>query len=238
MNFNKYMNIAGVPPQYSDEIYRNMEQSRLLFKKLKWYKLTAPFWLIFICLFLKWEDEYLTDLLKRNPFKFLYKFWPKLETHLKRFDNNISINGDRGNWVRDDVNGVDYHGVKFSRGPVPLEDTPEARAKNYYAFGLHPRHNLARYVWLGWRNKASNYAKMLGPVIDREAHLTTYEWNNGEYDHVTFYFKNGYWQMMMVKKYWKFLLKRNLGYKVNNVYGDLTNQVQVTYKDFAVVKAD
>ena len=88
---------------------KSFAESKVEFDKLFWYKILAPIILIFICPFLKWEDNYLVDLIKRNPYKWFHKKWPHIETILSRFDNNISINGDGLDWGIDEVNEFYKH---------------------------------------------------------------------------------------------------------------------------------
>jgi hypothetical protein len=83
-------------------------------------------------LFTRWEDDRLPRL---------FRWW----------DNDVTINGDRG------IGWVDGKPI------VPLDDTPEARALAFYVDGKHhPRSFYARWVWLGLRNRASKLSEMLG----------------------------------------------------------------------------
>lgn len=106
--------------------------------------ITAPMVVPVALLFTKWEDEKLPRL-----------FW--------WWDNNININGDRFDWVA----GPDGVGRPL---PIPLEDTPEARAKNYWLKGHHPRSFLSRYVWLGLRNRGSKLSEALGVSLAPRDH--------------------------------------------------------------------
>ena len=98
--------------------------------------LLAPIVVPFALIFTKWEDNHLPKF---------FKWW----------DNDVTINGDRGiGWE----NGFPV---------VPLEDTPEARALAFYVDGkYHPRSFYARWVWLGLRNRASMLSMMLGNKKD------------------------------------------------------------------------
>lgn len=76
-------------------------------RKVTFYDVTAPYVMLAVLPFVKWEAEEL----------------PKL---FRKWDNEVSLNGDRAlEWNSDG-----------SRKPVPLEDTPEVRSLAYYAQGI------------------------------------------------------------------------------------------------------
>ena len=78
------------------------------------------------------------------------------------WDNNISINGD--GWGKNpDGTWVPYGHESY---------TGDA----YYAKGHHPRSFWARYVWLGWRNRASKLAEKLGIVVTPELNADRQKW--------------------------------------------------------------
>ena len=78
------------------------------------------------------------------------------------WDNNISINGD--GWAKSpDGTWVPYGHESY---------TGDA----YYAKGHHPRSFWARYVWLGWRNRASKLAEKLGIVVTPELNADRQKW--------------------------------------------------------------
>ena len=79
------------------------------------------------------------------------------------WDNNISINGD--GWAKQSPDGtwVPYGHESY---------TGDA----YYAKGHHPRSFWARYVWLGWRNRASKLAEKLGIVVTPELNADRQKW--------------------------------------------------------------
>ena len=109
------------------------DEAKIKCRKVTFYDVTAPYVMLAVLPFVKWEAEEL----------------PKL---FRKWDNEVSLNGDRAlEWNSDG-----------SRKPVPLEDTPEVRSLAYYAQGHHPRSFWARYVWLGFRNRASNASYLEG----------------------------------------------------------------------------
>lgn len=95
--------------------------------------LLAPIIVPIALIFTKWEDE-------------------KLPSAFRVWDNDLSINGDPRK----------YDGGNFLN-KVPIEeDNQEVKDGCYWSKGNHPRSFWARYVWLGWRNRASKGALMLG----------------------------------------------------------------------------
>lgn len=88
----------------------------------------------------------------------------KLPAWARKWDNNVSLNGDGealrlpdGSWVnlRD---GVELRGGER----VYRYDDPEYTGTAYYARAFHPRSFIARWVWVGWRNRASALSVSLG----------------------------------------------------------------------------
>lgn len=96
------------------------------------------------------------------PVALLFTRWgdDKLPALFKPWDNDASINGD----VRTDDPADGLGG--WALRPVPVEDTPEARAMCYWAPGHHPRSFYARWIWLGLRNRASMMSQILGVHVD------------------------------------------------------------------------
>ena len=236
MDIDKSLELAGVPKEHTDAIKANLATSKKLFSKVTPYKFTSFIVMLFICPFLKWEYNTLVEVLERQPFKWLYKKWPGLYDFIDRYDNNISMNGDGLDWTVDPINGRMYEGVPYSRVPLDLNDTPEARKKNYYAFGLHGRSNIARYVWLGLRNKASKYALDLGPAMERVTPVVSFVWKDDKGNIVEVFTKEGYWQIKTVKVVGPFLFRQNFGFKINNFMIDLQDKCMVTYKTFDLVR--
>lgn len=99
----------------------------------------------------------------------------KLPNWLRKWDNNKSINGDSGGvqlpdgtWMNDyDVK--DWEAVKDYLHVT--YDDPRYGGDAYYARGHHPRSFWARYVWLGWRNRATQASFDVG--IDSDSPIIT-----------------------------------------------------------------
>lgn len=130
---------------------QSLKKARTLCLKGLIYDITAPYVMLFVLPFVKWEAE-------------------KLPSLFSKWDNEVSLNGDRGYWINSPEGII--------RLPAPLEDTPEVRETCYYAEGHHPRSFWARYVWLGWRNRASKQAYDAGVEITDELRASYKEWGN------------------------------------------------------------
>ena len=88
----------------------------------------------------------------------------RLPRLFRKWDNNISINGD-GETVLRDGQWVNLRDIGWMPEPgerVYTYDDPAYTGDAYYAKGHHPRSFWARWVWLGWRNRASQLSVDLG----------------------------------------------------------------------------
>lgn len=102
----------------------------------------------------------------------------KLPRLFRKWDNNISINGDSGGVQMPDGSWVDFYDVKDWEAVKDYlqvkYDDPRYGGDAYYAKGHSPRSFWARYVWLGWRNRASQASFDVGvDVIEKPT--TKYE---------------------------------------------------------------
>ena len=159
---------------------------------------------------------------------------PKLFT---KWDNEVSINGDGwgkklpdGNWVT----------IREPGDPdcIPY-DHPDYEGDAYYCKGHNPKSFIARYVWLGWRNRASKLAYMQGEVITAEDKLNVKTYGNPEVDNG----KDG-WLIREVRGLYEvyqnttgnsFIKRTRYGYKIGNAirYGAdkaMIATVGVSYK--------
>lgn len=232
MNLQKYLDAAGVPPTLHEQALESLERSRQASKQVTPYKLSAPLVMAWVVPRLPWEAENL-------PAKYA------------KWDNDISINGDPWGWAQR-PDGSWYR-------PAPLEDTPEAREKCYWAKGHHPRSKWARYVWLGWRNKASKLAHDLGEPMG--APIST--WGDEEVSRanpgVCVYRMGECWQIMSVerktlavrlpKKWWDpwagewvmhvwldLVIRRNVGWKINNILHNQHTTANLTWLPWSLLK--
>lgn len=213
MSIVKYLIRAGVPAELHESALASIEESRQRQKRIRKYELLAPFVVPFALCDVEWGSN-------RLPDNWLMYNTEPLE--------HIDINGDKKEWV--EINGV---GVPM---PVPLEDMPAVRALCYWArdwrkFFLqpaHPRSTWARWVWLGWRNRAQyaawvNGKPYSGPPAEWHLHNDQLKLDVYQMDDV--------WQVKYEKRFlYFFALRRNVGYSINNITPDLR-----TYNGSAVM---
>jgi hypothetical protein len=169
-------------------------------RKVTFYDVTAPYVMLVVLPFVKWEAEKL----------------PKL---FHKWDNEVSLNGDRAlEWNPDG-----------SRKPVPLEDTPEVRALAYYAEGSHPRSFWARYKWLGYRNRASNASYLEGFEMTPELRAShrmigdmhVGEMKDGQQVMGTLIRNCGpYYEVFRMKDLGNKVQRTRFGYKIGNAMGN------------------
>ncbi|MFV0680015.1 hypothetical protein [Ottowia sp.] len=92
----------------------------------------------------------------------------KLPAWASRWDNNVSLNGDGHGVLRDgqwiDRKDIGADGLLPGEVWVSYSD-PAYGGGSYYAKGHHPRSLWARWVWVGWRNRASALSVSLGTDV-------------------------------------------------------------------------
>lgn len=220
MSILKYLNACGVAEQLHVQAMASFAVAESLYKtQVRKYKWLAPIMAWWALRKLPWEANELP-----------VKWW--------RYDNDVSINGDGwavmrdGKWVR--VSGNELPGEVA----VPYGD-PSYTGDAYYAEGHHPRSFWARYIWLGWRNRAS--ATALAAGID--AALPAERWVNRTYNSkgeltelVEVYRMAVFWQIITVKKFWIFAVRRNIGYKINNVVNFGAKRAAVTWIPWSLLR--
>lgn len=187
---------AELPEEERAKLSAYIAQTRSVVGSFKFLLVEAltPYVLLIALPFTKWEAENLPK-----------PFW--------RWDNEISLNGDRGTWVHDPALGK---GVML---PVPLEDTPAARLMCYWLKDAHPRSFRARFAWL-MRNRASKYAFMLGPEATAELKVFAQAWgdpdtNNGHEGTLVRRMGNHY-EIYNIRKYGFFCRRTRYGCKIGN----------------------
>ena len=130
--------LPDVPGHLKPAILDCMDQAEDADKATWPYDLTAPIVMLVALAFTKRDADRL----------------PRL---FRKWDNNVSLNGDGHGWR--DAEGNWHHGRD---GAVPPPGTimlsysdPAYAGDAYYAEGHHPRSYWARYIWVGLRNRAS-----------------------------------------------------------------------------------
>ena len=209
MNLLKYLQAAGVPETLQPEALASLQRAEEIASRVAPYKWTAPLVMAWVVPRLAWDAE-------------------ALPARYAKWDNDISINGDPWGWAQRE-DGSWYR-------PAPLEDTPEAREKCYWAKGHHPRSRWARYVWLGWRNRASKLAHDLGaPASDPIAFWGDPTIGRGRAG-VCVYRMGDAWQIMAVEKKGPFIVRRNVGWKINNVLHNQHTTANVTWITWSLLR--
>ncbi len=220
MNIKKYLVREGVPEELHDEALTCFARAKQVAKPLLWYKLKAPFvmlWLLFFTKQIDWADDSMPS-----------KWW--------RYDNNISMNGD--GWGTLKANGECLNYPDESQGQVIHYGDHRYTGDSYYCKGHHPRSKWARWVWLGWRNKASAYAQVLGEELDLYSEYKRWGTLDSEVNKEGTHFNycDGLWQMRDYRRVFFGLLciRRNLGYKVNNAFVEKKSSAMVTWIPFSL----
>lgn len=163
--------------------------------------LLAPVVVPIALIFTKWEAE-------------------KLPSPFRVWDNDLSINGDPRK----------YDGGNFLHN-VPLdENNQEVKDGCYWSKGNHPRSFWARYVWLGFRNRASKGALMLGKDYLRDTPII-YGDPLTENGHAGFKLvKVGpNFRLYIIKKWGPFAYRFNWGFKVEQNRGGKIMPVNITF---------
>lgn len=207
MNYKEFLTAAGVPPELHPEALASLKRAREQSKKVVPYKRWAPLVMAWVVPRLPWEAENLPER---------YAKW----------DNDVSINGDPWPWAQDSSGRWYRH--------CPLEDTPEVRAKCYWAKGHHPRSRWARYIWLGWRNRATKMSESLGvPATPDKIQMWGDPQTSKSHEGVKVYRMGDVWQIMSVTKFGPFAIRRNVGWKLNNVLENGHTIANITWIPFS-----
>lgn len=209
MNLLKYLQRAGVPETLQPEALASLQRAEEIASRVAPYKWTAPLLMAWVVPRLAWDAE-------------------ALPARYAKWDNDISINGDPWPWAQR-ADGSWYR-------HAPLEDTPEARAQCYWAEGHHPRSRWARYVWLGWRNKASKLAKDLGAPIGAPIAFWGDEKVGRAHSGVCVYRMGDHWQIMVVERHGPVIVRRNVGWKINNVLHNQHTVANITWLPWSLLK--
>jgi hypothetical protein len=197
----------------------SIEKGMKATKGLWIYSLSAPIVVPIALLGCTWESE-------------------KLPNWARKWDNNVNLNGDNGDRIDETGDGV----ADVIR--QPLEDTPEVRARTYWGWGplkgkIHPRSFLARWIWIGFRNRGKQAFVDRGVHIDEGTKLVTTGvlGVRGVSEGDVAREMDGLWHYHSVKRKWKFFCEiEQRGWKVQNV--DEVNRIAipVSYKSYKLWK--
>ena len=197
----------------TDAIVASIERAREADRKARIYDASAPVVAAIALLFARWEDD-------------------KLPRFFRKWDNEVNLNGDSFPWInpKDDNGNWTHVGVAQ---PIPTGDTMlywDADAGNnieqptkklaYWVGGKHhPRSFWARYVWIGWRNRASQVSLDYG-IRARRADVITLFGSTAisTRKEGAFLMQHGDdYHYKSVRKVGGFALIRSLGYKLGMV---------------------
>ena len=209
MNLLKYLQAAGVPETLQPEALASLQRAEEIASRVAPYTWTAPLVMAWVVPRLAWDAE-------------------ALPARYAKWDNDISINGDPWPWAQR-PDGTWYR-------PAPLDDTPEARAACYWAEGHHPRSRWARYIWLGWRNRASKLAHDLGAPSGAPIALWGDEKVGRSHADVCVYRMGDCWQIMVVDRWGPFVVRRNVGWKINNVRDNQHTVANITWLPWSLLR--
>lgn len=150
---------------------------------------------------------------------FLSRDANKMPRAFRKWDNEVSMNGDgwavkrNGEWVR--LTDAPLPG----EAPVSYSD-PAYDGDAYYASGHHPRSAWARYVWLGWRNRASAASAEAGIEITPEM-IARHEYfgdiqTSKSHEGVLLRRIDQHFQLYSCKKLGPLCIRTNYGFKLGN----------------------
>lgn len=214
MNYEKYLIAAGVnDPSLRQQALEYLAKCERDYKaeRIGWYKATA------------WAVVGWLLLMGKVPFEA-----EALPERWKKYDNDVSINGDRGVWLMSPDGYAELQ-------PCPLDDTALQYA--YYAKG-HQRRKWARWVWLGFRNMASRLASDSGPAITPEMRPRLRHWGdletNRDHPGVVVHELDGHWSIYSVSRLpLGFVLRRNVGVKLGLAVNGLRRRAPLVMIKFS-----
>ena len=152
-------------------------------------------------------------------------FVPRSADHLPRlfrnWDNDVSMNGDGHGWQDE---GGAWHDARITPAPegalLVSHSDPAYGGDCYYAKGHHPRSFWARYIWLGWRNRASLMSLELGEPVTATPVLISGSMaihRGGPYGHFLLKHEDCY-HYKSIRLWHGWALTRSYGYKLEIAY--------------------
>lgn len=225
----------GVPEELHSEALGVFARAKKIHDDMEPIGWLAPFVMLWVCFggypsketgkwrwkwVTNWEDNKLPD-----------RWW--------KYDNNVSMNGDGWGMILPDGT----HTSRFSREevdsgqtqPIQYED-PAYKGDAYYCKGHHPRSRIARYVWMGWRNRGSLYALYMGAKINPQAPLE--QWGVLNQSRTIpggkFTRSDGLWQYNETGRKGIFETGSNLGFKIGNARTAQIDQASVVWNPLTI----
>lgn len=190
MNFIKHLQAAGVPDHYHAAAIASLEGARQRARGLLWAKWRVRLFKAGkIAKMLPWHAERLIDV---RPDLAAWDIAPMV---------NITAHGDNVPWP--------------GGRPAPgawMEDTPEARAANYWCKGEHPRSQKSRKAWYR-RNAGEHEAWSRGMPVDLANGAQVWRGNGS-----TVYRCGDAWQVIARDKVFFIPVSVRVGYEISNLW--------------------
>jgi hypothetical protein len=219
MNYEKYLIHAGVPEDLRAQALEYLAKCERDYRtaRIAWHKATA--WAVVGWLLLTGKVPFEAEALPER--------W-------KAYDNDVSINGDRGVWLWAD----NKEGTYAELQPCPLDDS----ALQYsYWHTHHPRSKWHRWLWLGTRNMASRLASDVGLAITPDMRPRLRSWGNvntgRDQPGVVVYELDGHWQIYVVEPwYFGLVVRRNMGVKLSMAVPGLRRRAPLVMIKFSLLR--
>lgn len=194
--------LADVPQHLKADILDCLDAAAAADRQTWPYDLSAPIVMLLVLPFVKREAN-------------------KLPRLFRKWDNNISLNGD-GEVVRRGDAWVNLRDIGWTPEPgeqVIRYDDPLYDGDAYYAKGHHPRSFWARYVWVGLRNRASQLSVDHGEDVPERPTVISGRVGLGTHTEGHVLFRCGdLYHYKSVRKLGPFALIRSYGYKLEIRY--------------------
>ena len=162
--------IPDVGDDVKELIFTCFKKARKADRKTWVYDFTAPIVMLFVVPFLKREAE-------------------RLPKAFRKWDNNVSLNGDGNGWQDPDTG--EWFDTRTKKAPEGVRlyshQDLDYYGPVYYGWKvfqhLGPRHWINRYVWVGLRNRASKLSLDLGCKVEGEIKLISGDFTIGRRKH-------------------------------------------------------
>ena len=194
--------LTDVPAHIKADLLDCIDAAQDADRKTWLYDLSAPLVMLALLPFVKRSADHLPQ-------------WAR------NWDNDVSMNGDGWGWQDDDGTWYDTRIKPAPDGALLVSHSDPAYGGDcYYAKGHHPRSFWARYIWLGWRNRASLMSLELGePVTERPVLISGSMaiHRGGPYGHFLLKHEDVY-HYKSIRLWRGFALIRSYGYKLEIAY--------------------
>ena len=216
MNYQKYLNAAEVPENLQQQALDYLTDCDEAKKAHRILLHTLTAWIVVGWLLITRQVPWNAESLPR-------KWW--------KYDNDVSINGDRGVWL---MSSDGYAEIQ----PCPLDDS--AMQYSYYSKS-HQRSKWARWIWLGFRNMASKLSFEAGPYITPEMRPRLRQFGDlaTDRDHPGLLVSelDGHWCIYSITKLpFGFVIRRNVGVKLGLAVNGLRRKASLVMIKFSVIR--